>query len=69
MNNKDSAVALITGASSGIGLVTAKALQRGKRVAVPSMKKYSSTASCEFLIRSRYGRNPEMASTYRSVAE
>ncbi|ATG91391.1 oxidoreductase [Methylomonas koyamae] len=33
MNNKDNAVALITGASSGIGLVTAKALQRaGYRV-------------------------------------
>lgn len=33
MNNKDNAVALITGASSGIGLVTAKAMQRaGYRV-------------------------------------
>ncbi|MCQ8105801.1 oxidoreductase [Methylomonas sp. SURF-2] len=33
MNNKDNAVALITGASSGIGLVTAKALQKaGYRV-------------------------------------
>lgn len=28
MSNKDNAVALITGASSGIGLVTAKALQQ-----------------------------------------
>jgi len=39
MNNKDSAVALITGASSGIGLVTAKALQRaGYRVFGTSRK-------------------------------
>ncbi|WP_260839385.1 SDR family NAD(P)-dependent oxidoreductase [Methylomonas koyamae] len=33
MSNKDNALALVTGASSGIGLVTAKALQQaGYRV-------------------------------------
>lgn len=43
MNNKDSAVALITGASSGIGLVTAKALQRaGYRVFGTSRKVLAS---------------------------
>jgi short-subunit dehydrogenase len=43
MNNKDSAVALITGASSGIGLVTAKALQRaGYRVFGTSRKALAS---------------------------
>ncbi|MBD9360065.1 SDR family NAD(P)-dependent oxidoreductase [Methylomonas fluvii] len=44
MNNKDNAVALITGASSGIGLVTAQALQRaGYRVFGTSRKAAAST--------------------------
>lgn len=43
MSNKDNAVALITGASSGIGLVTAKALQQaGYRVFGTSRKALAS---------------------------
>ncbi|OAI11496.1 short-chain dehydrogenase/reductase [Methylomonas koyamae] len=44
MNNKDTAVALITGTSSGIGLVTAKVLQKaGYRVFGTSRRAVAST--------------------------
>lgn len=50
MNNKDSAVALITGTSSGIGLVTAKTLQQaGYRVFGTSRKASASIAGITML--------------------
>jgi len=36
----------------------------GKRLAVPPVKNISPMASCDFLIRSGYGRHIEMASAY-----
>ena len=50
MNNKDSAVALITGASSGIGLVTAKALQRAGYRVFGTSRKAASIAGITMLI-------------------
>ena len=49
MNNKDSAVALITGASSGIGLVTAKALQRAGYRVFGTSRKAASIAGITML--------------------
>jgi short-subunit dehydrogenase len=50
MSNKDNAVALITGASSGIGLVTAKALQQaGYRVFGTSRRALASIAGVTML--------------------
>jgi short-subunit dehydrogenase len=51
MNDNDHAVALITGASSGIGLITAKALQRaGYRVFGTSRKAFASADGITMLI-------------------
>ncbi|MCQ8181802.1 oxidoreductase [Methylomonas sp. SURF-1] len=50
MSNKDNAVALVTGASSGIGLVTAKALQQaGYRVFGTSRKAAANIAGITML--------------------